>query len=218
VLLVGAKPRLKGMERVDLLKDNGKIFVDVGQALDQVAHRDVKTVVVGNPANTNCLILQSKLKRLPKTSVTAMSRLDHNRALAQLKLRLNVNISDIKHVAIWGNHSPTMYPYLNSATVGGKNLLRTVNDQEWVRKTFTECVQKRGTEILNFRGATSAASAGSSAMDHIRDWEFGSEEWLSMCIDSKGNTYGIDQNLVFSFPVKCHGGKYEVINGLEIDE
>lgn len=184
------------MERVDLLKDNGAIFIDVGHALDQYAHESVKAVVVGNPCNTNCLIAQSKLKRLPKSALTAMSRLDHNRALAQLKLKLNVPIGDLKQIAIFGNHSPTMYPYLNSGLVNKKNMLASINDEKWVRTTFTESVQKRGTEILNFRGATSAASAASSAQDHIHDWHFGSEDWLSMCLDSKGNQYGIDEGLV----------------------
>lgn len=173
MLLVGAKPRTKGMERADLLKDNGKIFADVGLALDQHANKDLKAVVVGNPCNTNCLITHSKLKRLPKTAVTAMTRLDHNRALSQLKLRLNVPITSIKQLAIFGNHSPTMYPYLNSATVDGKNLLKTLNDTNWVRGEFTTTVQQRGAEIIKWRGASSAASAGSSALDHIRDWHFG---------------------------------------------
>jgi len=187
-LLVGSKPRLKGMERADLIKDNGKIFVDVGTGLDLYAHPELRAVVVGNPCNTNALIASSKLKRLPKSCITAMSRLDHNRALSQLKLRLNVDLSALKNVCIFGNHSPTMYPYLLSSTVNGENLLQKINDDKWIKGPFTTRIQKRGAEIIEYRGASSAASAGSSALDHIRDWKFGNDDWVSMCIDSKGNS------------------------------
>lgn len=187
-MLVGAKPRTKGMERADLLKDNGKIFVELGQAMDQVAHPDMKAIVVGNPANTNALILASQLKRLRKEQVTCMLRLDHNRALSQLMLRLNCSVFDIQKIAVFGNHSPTMYPYLNAGTVKGKPLLQAINDEAWVRGEFNETVQKRGAEIIKWRGASSAASAASAAIDHIHDWELGNDDWVTVGMHSQGNT------------------------------
>lgn len=171
--MVGAKPRGPGMERADLLKDNGQIFVGVGKAMDDVAKRDCKTIVVGNPANTNCLILQNYAKGIPKENFTAMTRLDHNRALTQLALKTGSRVTDIEKLCIWGNHSPTMYPDVRNCMIGGKNALDLIED-DWKINEFTPRVQKRGAEIIDLRGASSAASAGSAAIDHMRDWVAGS--------------------------------------------
>jgi malate dehydrogenase len=174
--LVGAKPRGKGMERADLLKDNGKIFVDVGKAINDSAKRDCKTIVVGNPANTNCLICQHYAPNIPKENFTAMTRLDHNRALTQLALKTGSKVTDIHQLAVWGNHSPTMYPDIRSATVKGKKATDLV-DATWIKDEFTPKVQQRGTEIIQLRKLSSAASAGNAAIDHMRDWVHGSNEW-----------------------------------------
>lgn len=215
--LIGAKPRSKGMERADLLKDNGKIFIDTGKAINDHAKRTVKTIVVGNPANTNCLIASHYAKDLPKENFTAMTRLDHNRALTQLALKTGSRVTDIKQVCVWGNHSPTMYPDLRNATVSGKKA-STLVDRKWINDEFTPRVQQRGAEIINLRKLSSAASAASAAVDHMRDWVIGSNEWQSISFYSDGKTYGIPEGLIFSFPVTTKGGKYEVVKGLNLDD
>lgn len=215
--LIGAKPRGAGMERSDLLKDNGKIFIDTGKAINDHASRDVKTIVVGNPANTNCLIAQHYAKDIPKENFTAMTRLDHNRALTQLALKTGSKVTDIKNLVVWGNHSPTMYPDVRNATVNGKRALDLV-DKEWINTEFTPRVQQRGAEIINLRKASSAASAGSAAIDHMRDWVLGSDEVQSISYLSNGNPYGIPEGLIFSFPVTTKNGKYELVRGLSLDD
>ena len=197
--LVGAKPRGPGMERADLLKDNGKIFVDVGKAINDHAKRDQKTIVVGNPANTNAMICQHYAKDLPAHSFTAMTRLDHNRAVTQLALKTGSKVTDIKQLAIWGNHSPTMYPDIRNTSVKGKNALGMV-DATWIKDEFTPRVQKRGAEIIELRKLSSAASAGNAAIDHMRDWALGSTEWQSIAFKSDGKLYGIPEGLMFSVP------------------
>lgn len=216
--LIGSKPRLKGMERADLLKDNGKIFVDTGKAINDNASRDVRTIVVGNPANTNCLIAQHYAPDIPKENFTAMTRLDHNRALTQIALRTGSKVTDIKKLAIWGNHSPTMYPDIRNATVNGKKATDLV-DAKWMSDEFTPRVQQRGAEIINLRKLSSAASAGSAAIDHMRDWVAGTHgEWVSMSYLSDGKSYGIPEGLIFSAPVICKGGKYTLVEGLNLDD
>lgn len=215
--MVGAKPRGPGMERADLLKDNGQIFVGVGKAMDDHAKRDCKTVVVGNPANTNCLILQHYAKGIPKENFTAMTRLDHNRALTQLALQTGSKVTDIEKLCIWGNHSPTMYPDVRSCTVAGKPALSLIDD-DWKIKEFTPRVQKRGAEIIDLRGASSAASAGSASIDHMRDWVTGSSEWQSAGILTDGSQYGVPEGLIFSFPVTTSSGQMKVVEGLSMDD
>lgn len=215
--LVGAKPRGPGMERADLLKDNGKIFVDVGKAINDNAKRDAKTIVVGNPANTNCLIAQHYAKDMPQENFTAMTRLDHNRAMSQLALKTGSKVTDIKKVAVWGNHSPTMYPDLRNTTVGGKNATSLV-DQAWIDNEFTPRVQQRGAEIIKLRKLSSAASAGNAAIDHMRDWVKGCDDWQSISFLSDGNLYNIPKGIIFSFPCTTAGGKYKVIEGLKLDD
>jgi len=215
--LVGAKPRGPGMERADLLKDNGKIFVDVGKAINDNAKRDVKTIVVGNPANTNCMITQHHAPGIPKENFTAMTRLDHNRALTQLALKTGSKVTDIKQLAIWGNHSPTMYPDIRNATVHGKKATDLV-DGKWINEEFTPKVQQRGAEIIKLRKLSSAASAGNAAIDHMRDWVAGSKEWQSISFLTDGKLYGIPAGLIFSFPCTTEGGKYKVVQGLKLDD
>ena len=215
--LVGAKPRTQGMERADLLKDNGKIFIDVGKAINDNAKRDAKTIVVGNPANTNCLITQHYAKDIPRENFTAMTRLDHNRALTQLALKTNSKVTDIKKLVVWGNHSPTMYPDIRNCTVGGKKATDLV-DSKWVNDEFTPRVQQRGAEIIKLRKLSSAASAGNAAIDHMRDWALGSEEWQSISFYSDGKTYGVPEGLIFSFPCTTANGKYKVVEGLNLDD
>jgi malate dehydrogenase len=216
-LLVGAKPRGPGMERADLLKDNGKIFIETGKALDGNAKRTCKILVVGNPANTNAMIAAHYAKNIPKENFTAMTRLDHNRALHQLAQKTNSNpIYDIEKLCIWGNHSPTMFPDLTNTTVNGKRALDLV-DNEWVNKSFIPVVQQRGAEIIKARKLSSAASAANAAIEHVRDWVLGTNgKWTSMGVVSDGNTYGVPAGLNFSFPVVCEGGKWKVIPGLNI--
>ncbi|AHI01425.1 malate dehydrogenase [Kutzneria viridogrisea] len=218
-LLVGARPRTKGMERGDLLAANGGIFKPQGEAINAGAAEDVRVLVVGNPANTNALIAQSHAPDVPAERFTAMTRLDHNRALSQLATKLGVSVSEITKMTIWGNHSATQYPDLFHAQVGGKTAAEAVNDQEWLAGNFIPTVAKRGAAIIEARGASSAASAANAAIDHIYDWVNGTPEgdWTSMAVPSDGS-YGVPEGLISSFPVVCKDGKYEIVQGLEIDE
>ena len=215
--LVGARPRTADMERKDLLEANGGIFAPQGKALNAHAKRDVKVLVVGNPANTNALIAQQNAPDLDPKCFTAMVRLDHNRALSQLAEKTGKHTTDIKKVTIWGNHSSTQYPDLHQATVDGKAALDLV-DQGWYEGTFIPEVQQRGSAIIKARGASSAASAASAAIDHMRNWALGTEkgDWVSMAIPSDGS-YGIAPGVIFGYPVTCKDGKYEIVQGLEIN-
>jgi malate dehydrogenase len=216
--LVGSKPRGPGMERGDLLKDNGKIFIGVGQAMNDHASRDCKTIVVGNPANTNALICSHYAPGIAKENFTAMTRLDHNRSIGQLALKAGVNVSEVKKGAIWGNHSPTMFPDIKNTTIAGK-AARDIVDSAWEKDTFIPCVQKRGAAIIEARKLSSAASAGSAALDHMRDWVTGTgEDWVSMGVSSDGNKYGIEEGLIFSFPVTVNDGKWKIVDGLDISD
>lgn len=217
-MLVGARPRGKGMERGDLLSANGQIFQPQGRALNDHAARDVKVLVVGNPANTNALIAMRNAPDLSPTQFTAMTRLDHNRAMSQLAAKTGSAVSDIANVTIWGNHSATQYPDINHATVKGQAATELV-DQGWVKDEFIPRVQKRGAEIIEARGASSAASAAHAALEHMRDWVAGGPEgtWLSMGIPSDGS-YDIPEGVIYSYPVTCSGGNYEIVQGLDIDE
>ena len=216
-LLVGARPRGPGMERKDLLLANAQIFSAQGKALDAVASRDVRVLVVGNPANTNALIAMKNAPSLKPQSVTAMTRLDHNRALSQLAAKTGSHVNDIQRMIIWGNHSATQYPDINHCLVKGQ-AARTLVDQDWIEKDFIPTVQQRGAAIIKARGASSAASAASAAIDHIRDWFRGSPQGdsLSMGIPSDGS-YGIPEGVIYSYPVICRGGQYEIVQGLDID-
>jgi malate dehydrogenase len=216
-LLVGSKPRSKGMERADLLKQNGKIFVDQGKALSDHAKRTVKVLVVGNPANTNCLIAMKNAKSLKPENFNAMTRLDHNRALAQLAQKTSTSIQGLSKLAIWGNHSSTMFADLSNATVNGKKAIDIVG-RDWYEKTFLPVVAQRGAAIINSRGASSAASAANAAIDHMRDWVLGTEEWVSMSVPTDGKLYDIPKDLIFSFPCTTDKGQYKVIQGLKIDD
>jgi malate dehydrogenase len=218
-LLVGARPRSKGMERSDLLEANGGIFKPQGQALNDHAADDVKVLVVGNPANTNCLIARSNAPDIPAERFTSMMRLDQNRAVAQLAAKAGATVSEVTNMTIWGNHSATQYPDIFHAKVRGENAAELVNDQQWVENDFIPTVQKRGAAIIEARGASSAASAANAAIDHVHDWVTGtpSGDWVSMAIVSDGS-YGVDEGLISSFPVTCSGGSYEIVQGLEIDD
>ncbi|MFD2472242.1 malate dehydrogenase [Amycolatopsis silviterrae] len=218
-LLVGARPRSKGMERGDLLEANGGIFKPQGEAINAGAADDIRVLVVGNPANTNALIAQSHAPDVPAERFTAMTRLDHNRALAQLAKKLGVAVTDLKKVAIWGNHSATQYPSVQHAEVNGKNVAETINDQAWLADTFIPTVAKRGAAIIEARGLSSAASAASAAIDHVYTWVNGTAEgdWTSAGVVSDGS-YGVPEGLISSFPVTAKDGKYEIVQGLEIDE
>ncbi len=218
-LLVGARPRSKGMERGDLLEANGGIFKPQGEAINAGAAADIKVLVVGNPANTNALIAQSHAPDVPADRFTAMTRLDHNRALGQLALRLGVSVSELTKVAIWGNHSATQYPDITHAEVSGKSVSEAVGDDAWVRDEFIPRVAKRGAEIIEVRGASSAASAASAAIDHVYTWVNGTPagDWTSAAIVSDGS-YGVPAGLISSFPVTSTGGAYEIVQGLELDE
>jgi len=217
-LLVGAKPRGPGMERGDLLAENGKIFGPQGQALNDHASRDVKVVVVGNPANTNCLIARSAAPDLAPENFTAMTRLDHNRALAQLAAQTGEHTTRIKGMAVWGNHSATQYPDISHCTINGHKATELVN-QDWYRETFIPTVQQRGAAIIKARGASSAASAASAAIDHIRDWALGTPagDWVSMAVPSDGS-YDIKPGVVYSFPCRCSDGRWEIVQDLPIDD
>ncbi len=217
-MLVGARPRGPGMERKDLLFENAKIFSAQGKALDAVASRDVRVLVVGNPANTNALIAQRNAPSLPPGRFTAMTRLDHNRSRAQLAQKTGTAVVDIKKLIIWGNHSATQYPDLRHATVAGKPALSVV-DLNWFKDNFIPTVQQRGAAIIQARGSSSAASAASAAMDHIHDWMIGTQpgDWVSMAVPSDGS-YGIPAGVIYSYPVSCAAGEYRIVAGLEIDE
>jgi malate dehydrogenase len=217
-LLVGARPRGPGMERKDLLAANAQIFTAQGKALDAAASRDVKVLVVGNPANTNAYIAMKSAPSLPKTAFTAMLRLDHNRALSQLAARTGKPVDSIEKMVVWGNHSPTMYPDIRFATIGGKPAPQVVSDEAWYRDTFIPTVGKRGAAIIEARGLSSAASAANAAIDHVRDWVLGTGgRWVTMGIASDGS-YGIPEEIMYGFPVTCANGRYEMVKGLEIDE
>jgi malate dehydrogenase len=218
-LLVGARPRSKGMERSDLLEANGGIFKPQGEALNRHAAADVKILVVGNPANTNCLIAKSNAPDIPSERFTAMTRLDHNRAIAQLAKKTGAKVSEITNMTIWGNHSATQYPDIFHAKVKGRNAAEVVGDQEWLENDFIPTVQKRGAAIIEARGASSAASAANAAIDHVHDWVLGTQadDWVSMAIPSDGS-YGVAEGIISSFPVTCTGGSYNIVEGLEIDD
>jgi len=217
--LVGARPRTKGMERGDLLEANGGIFAPQGKAINDNAADDVRVLVVGNPANTNALIAMSNAPDVPAERFTAMMRLDHNRAIAQLASKTGQPVSEIERMVIWGNHSATQYPDISYATIGGKPAAEVIDDQAWVEGEFISRVQQRGAEVIDARGSSSAASAANAAIDHMHDWVLGSAEgdYVSMGIPSDGS-YGVDEGIISSFPVVCSGGSYEIVEGLEIDD
>jgi malate dehydrogenase len=218
-LLVGARPRTKGMERGDLLEANGGIFKPQGQALNAHAASDLKVLVVGNPANSTALIAQANAPDIPKERFTAMVRLDHNRAIAQLSAKAGVAVRDITNMTIWGNHSATQYPDVFHAKVKGRGAAETVNDQQWIESDFLPTVQKRGAAIIEARGASSAASAANAAVDHVHDWVLGTPDgdWVSMAIPADGS-YGISEGVITGYPVTCSGGEYTIVEGLEIDD
>ena len=217
-LLVGARPRSKGMERKDLLEANGAIFTRQGRALAASAAPGVKVLVVGNPANTNALIAQTNAAGIPAGQFTSMTRLDQNRARAQVAVRAGVPVTEVRDLVIWGNHSATQYPDLFHAKVAGRPAAEVIGDQEWVEKQFIPTVQQRGAAIIEARGASSAASAASAAIDHVRDWVRGTGErgWVSMAVVSDGS-YGVPEGLISSFPVTCEGGSWSIVQGLDID-
>lgn len=217
-LLVGARPRSKGMERKDLLEANGAIFTGQGQALNAVANQDVRVLVVGNPANTNAYIAMKSAPDLPSRNFTAMLRLDHNRALSQLSTKSGQSVDSIKQLIVWGNHSPTMYPDYRFASINGKPAPEVINNQDWYENTFISTVGKRGAAIIDARGLSSAASAASAAIDHMRDWILGSEgEWTTMGVPSDGS-YGIPEGVIYGFPTICANGDYQIIPDLKIDD
>ena len=217
-LLVGARPRGPGMERKDLLSANAQIFTAQGKALNAVAKKTVKVLVVGNPANTNAYIAMKSAPDIPAKNFTAMLRLDHNRALSQLANKLNQPVADIEKLVVWGNHSPTMYPDYRFATINGKSVKDSINDAAWNKDTFIPTVGKRGAAIIEARGLSSAASAANAAIDHIRDWVLGTNgKWVTMGIPSKGE-YGIPAEVIYGYPVVCENGEYKMVEGLEIDE
>jgi malate dehydrogenase len=217
-LLVGSRPRTKGMERAELLSENGKIFTVQGKSLNERAASDVKVLTVGNPANTNCLIAMNNAPDIPDERFTSMMRLDHNRAVAQLAAKLDVPVTDISDMGVWGNHSPTMYPDLFHAKVRGELAAGKVDDQVWIEEQFLPGVGKRGAAIIEARGASSAASAASAAVDHVRDWVAGTDgRWVSMGVTSDGS-YGIPEGLMSGFPCTCAGGEYSIVQGLDIDD
>jgi malate dehydrogenase len=218
-LLVGARPRGPGMERKDLLEANGKIFAPQGKALSEVASRDVRVLVVGNPANTNCLIAMKNAPELKPSNFTAMMRLDHNRSLTQIAQKVGKPVSSVKKMTVWGNHSATQYPDVFHAEVDGKPVWPMINDQNWLEKDFIPTIQKRGAAIIDARGLSSAASAASAAMDHVRNWVHGTADgdWVSMGIPSDGS-YGIPEGLIYGYPVTCRNGKYEIVKGLDVSD
>ncbi len=217
-LLVGARPRGPGMERKDLLEANAAIFSVQGRAMNEHASTDIKVLVVGNPANTNALIASSNAPDIDPGNFTAMTRLDHNRAMAQLAAKTDSHVNDIRCMTIWGNHSATQYPDVRHASVAGKNAADLV-EQDWLADDFIPTVQQRGAEIIAARGASSAASAASAAIDHMRDWALGTPDgdWVSMAVPADGS-YGIEAGIIYSYPVRCSSGKYEIVQGLAIDD
>lgn len=219
VLLVGALPRGKGMERKDLLEINGEIFAAQGKALDEVANRDVKVTVIGNPANTNTLITMKNAPGLKPYNFSAMMRLDHNRALSQIAMKITRSVSDISKMVVWGNHSGTQYPDLSFAETDSVSINTLINNQEWVENYFIPTVQGRGMSIIKARGLSSAASAANAAINHVHDWVFGTKknDWTSMGIPSDGS-YGIPEGVIYSYPVVCENGSYKIFQGLEINE
>jgi len=216
-LLVGARPRGPGMERKDLLLENARIFIEQGKAMDAVASRDVKVLVVGNPANTNGYIAMKSAPGLPQKNFTAMLRLDHNRALSQLAAKSGKPVGSIDKLIVWGNHSPTMYPDYRFATAEGQSLKALINDENWNRTVFLPTVGKRGGAIIEARGLSSAASAANAAIDHVRDWVSGADGLRSMAVASDGS-YGVAEGIISSFPVRVTGGGYEIVQGLEVGE
>ena len=218
-LLIGARPRSKGMERADLLEANGGIFKPQGEAINAGAAGDVKILVVGNPANTNALIAQSNAPDVPRERFNAMTRLDHNRAIAQLAKKAGAAVADISNMGVWGNHSPSMFPDLFNAKVSGKNAAEVVDDREWYENDFLPTVGKRGAAIIEARGASSAASAANAAVDHVHDWVNGTPDgdWVSMAVPSDGS-YDVDEGLISSFPCTCSGGEWSIVEGLEIND
>lgn len=219
-LLVGAFPRKEGMERKDLLKANAAIFKEQGVALDKFARKDVKVVVVGNPANTNALIAMTLAPSIPKQNFSALTRLDHNRAKAQVALRANVPVQEVKNVVIWGNHSSTQYPDVSHGLVGETPVRKAINDDAWLNGDFIKCVQQRGAEVIKARKLSSAASAAKAIVDHMHDWILGTPEghYVSMAVYTNGSTYGIQEGLIYSFPVTCKNGEYKIVEGLSVDE
>jgi malate dehydrogenase len=217
-LLVGARPRGPGMERNDLLEANAQIFSVQGKAINEYANRDIRILVVGNPANTNALIASSNAPDIDRSQFTAMTRLDHNRATAQIAAKTGCHVSDIRQMIIWGNHSATQYPDIYHASVAGKAVIDLV-DEPWLTGEFIPTVQQRGAAIIKARGASSAASAASAAIDHMHDWVLGTpdDDWVSMGIPADGS-YGIDEGIVYSYPVRCQGGEYEIVQDLDISE
>jgi malate dehydrogenase len=221
-LLVGSRPRTKGMERAELLSENGKIFTTQGKALNEGAAGDVKVLVVGNPANTNCLIAMSNARDIPRERFTAMLRLDHNRAVAQLANKVGASVGDVSKMGVWGNHSPTMYPDLFHAEVKGVRAAEVVDDQAWIENDFLPNVGKRGAAIIEARGASSAASAANAAIDHVHDWVSGTpsdgqaSDWVSMGVPSDGS-YGVPEGLISGFPCTCANGEWSIVQGLDID-
>lgn len=217
-LLVGARPRGPGMERKDLLEANAAIFSVQGKAINEHASRDIKVLVVGNPANTNALIAQRNAPDIDPRNFTAMMRLDHNRSLSQLAAKTDKHSTDVKHMTVWGNHSATQYPDVHSATIAGESVLNLI-DQDWYEQTFIPTVQQRGAAIIAARGASSAASAANAAVDHMRDWALGTAEgdWVSMGVYSDGS-YGITEGLIYSFPVTCKDGDWSIVQGLDIND
>ena len=217
-ILVGSRPRSKGMERADLLQANAEIFTVQGAALNKVADRNVKVLVVGNPANTNAYIAMKSAPDLPAKNFTAMLRLDHNRALSQVAEKTGTAVSDIEKLCVWGNHSPTMYADYRFATIDGQKVQDLINDQDWNANVFLPTVGKRGAAIIEARGLSSAASAANAAIDHIHDWWLGTNgKWVTMGIPSNG-AYGIPEETMFGFPVTCENGEYKLVEGLEIDD
>jgi malate dehydrogenase len=218
-LLVGARPRGPGMERKDLLEANGKIFGPQGRALSEGASRDVKVLVVGNPANTNCLIAMKNAPELKPSNFTAMMRLDHNRALSQVAQKVGVPVGSVKKMTVWGNHSSTQYPDIFNVEVDGKKIWPKVNDQNWLENEFIPTIQKRGAAIIEARGLSSAASAANAAIDHVRDWVYGTPagDWVSMGLPSDGS-YGIPEGIIYGYPATCRDGRYQIVQGLEVSD
>jgi malate dehydrogenase len=217
-LLVGSRPRTKGMERAELLSANGQIFTVQGKALNDNAADDVKVLVVGNPANTNCLIAMNNAPDIPRERFNSMMRLDHNRAVAQLAAKLAVPVTEVSQMGVWGNHSPTMYPDLFHARVGSQQAAAAVDDQAWIEDVYLPGVGKRGAAVIEARGASSAASAASAAIDHMHDWVAGTNgSWVSMGVPSDGS-YGVPEGLICGFPCTCAGGEYSIVRDLELDE